>query len=209
MGVYPSWRELSAAMCATRLRPQVAIVYTDDPAAGPDVIAEIKLAHPDLKILLLCELATPAVVRCAIEERVEGVVLTSDTVEETILALRNVLEGRAVMPAGWQAISTQGVDPLLTLSEREREILALLASGMSNKQIAARLTISANTVKFHLRTIYSKLGVRNRVQAMHTVGQTAPLDPEDAPAPSASAVGGPLADAAAESEQDSASAAKS
>ncbi len=42
---------------------------------------------------------------------------------------------------------------------------------MSNKQIASHLTISSNTVKFHLRTIYSKLGVRNRVQAMQAVGQ--------------------------------------
>jgi len=171
VGVYPSWRELDAAMRTGRLRPQAAIVYTDDPAAGPEAVAELKGAHPELKILLLCELATPAVVRCAIEERAEGVVLTSDTVEETILALRNVLEGRAVMPSGWQSASAQTDNPLATLSTREREILALLASGMSNKQIASHLTISSNTVKFHLRTIYSKLGVRNRVQAMQAVGQ--------------------------------------
>jgi DNA-binding NarL/FixJ family response regulator len=166
VGIYPSWRELAAAMGSCRQRPQAAIVYTEDPAAGPEAVAEIKSAHPELKILLLCELATPTVVRCAIEQRTEGVMLTSDTVEETILALRNVLEGRAVMPAGWQSISAEGCDPLATLSAREREILALLASGMSNKQIAGHLTISSNTVKFHLRTIYSKLGVRNRVQAM-------------------------------------------
>jgi DNA-binding NarL/FixJ family response regulator len=177
VGVYPSWRELDAAMRTGRLRPQATIVYTDDPAAGPEAVAEIKCAHPDLKILLLCELVTPAVVRCAIEERAEGVVLTSDTVEETILALRNVLEGRAVMPAGWQSASAQADNPLATLSAREREILALLASGMSNKQIASHLTISSNTVKFHLRTIYSKLGVRNRVQAMQAVGQQA-QDPD-------------------------------
>ena len=117
-------------------------------------------------------------VRCAIEERAEGVVLTSDTVEETILALRNVLEGRAVMPAGWQSASAQADDPLAALSAREREILALLASGMSNKQIASHLTISSNTVKFHLRTIYSKLGVHNRVQAMQATGQGCLTEPE-------------------------------
>ncbi|HXA54492.1 MAG TPA: response regulator transcription factor [Solirubrobacteraceae bacterium] len=180
VGIYPSWRELLAAMRASKLRAQAAIVYADDPATGPDTVAEIKLVHPELKILLLCELATPALVRCAIEERVEGVVLTSDTAEETILALRNVLEGRAVMPAGWHAISTQGSDPLATLSAREREILSLLSCGMSNKQIAAQLTISSNTVKFHLRTIYSKLGVRNRVQATHTVGEQTPAPAPDA-----------------------------
>jgi DNA-binding NarL/FixJ family response regulator len=171
VGIYPSWRELGAAMRTGRQRPQAAIVYTDDPAAGPEAVAEIKGAPPELKILLLCELATPTVVRRAIEERTEGVVLTSDTVEEMILALRNVLADRAVMPAGWQSASLQSDDPLAALSAREREILALLASGMSNKQIANHLTISSNTVKFHLRTIYSKLGVRNRVQAMQAVGR--------------------------------------
>ncbi len=178
VGVYPNWRALSVAMRTGRLRPQAAIVYTDDYPTGPEAVAEIKLAHPELKILLLCEFATPSVVRCAIEERAEGVVLTSDTVEETILALRNVLEGRAVMPAGWQSASLRADDPLATLSAREREILALLASGMSNKQIASHLTISANTVKFHLRTIYSKLGVHNRVQAMQTLGQGPLTAPE-------------------------------
>ena len=99
-------------------------------------------------------------------------------VEETILALRNVLEGRAVMPAGWQSASAQANDPLAMLSAREREILALLSGGMSNKQIAHHLTISSNTVKFHLRTIYSKLGVRNRVQAMQALGQGCMTAPE-------------------------------
>jgi DNA-binding NarL/FixJ family response regulator len=169
VGAYPSHRELGAGSRAGELNLQAAIVYTDDPEAGPEAVAEIKRAHPELKILLLCEVATPAVVRCAIDEQAEGVVLTSDTVEEMTFALRHVLEGRAVMPVGWQAASLQPDAPLAALSEREREVLELLTSGLSNKEIAARLTISSNTVKFHLRTIYSKLGVRNRVQAMQAV----------------------------------------
>jgi DNA-binding NarL/FixJ family response regulator len=170
VGAYSSCRELRTLSRTGGLNLQAAIVYTDDPEAGPEAVAEIKRAHPELKILLLCEVATPAVVRCAIEEQAEGVVLTSDTAEETILALRHVLEGRAVMPVGWQAASLQEDSPLAALSEREREVLDLLTSGMSNKEIAAHLTISSNTVKFHLRTIYSKLGVSNRVQAMQAVG---------------------------------------
>ncbi len=171
VGAYSSCREMETGSRADALNLQAAIVYTDDPEAGPEAVAEIKRAHPELKILLLCEVATPAVVRCAIDEQAEGVVLTSDTVEEMTFALRHVLEGRAVMPVGWQAASLQPDAPLEALSAREREVLELLTAGMSNKEIAAQLTISSNTVKFHLRTIYSKLGVRNRVQAMQAVGR--------------------------------------
>jgi DNA-binding NarL/FixJ family response regulator len=173
VGAYSSSRELRSGSRAGELDLQAAIVYTDDPEAGPEAVAELKRAHPELKIVLLCEVATPAVVRCAIDEQAEGVVLTSDTAEEMVLALRHVLEGRAVMPVGWQAASLQDDAPLAALSEREREVFKLLIAGMSNKEIATHLTISSNTVKFHLRTIYSKLGVHNRVQAMQAIGGAA------------------------------------
>lgn len=173
VGAYPSFPQLRIASGARELKLHAAIVDADDPAAGPAAVAEIRRAHPELKILLLCEVASATVVRCAIDERVEGVVLKSDTAEEMILALRHVLEGRAVMPVGWQAASLEpeGGTPIESLSKRELEVLDLAAHGMSNKEIAMRLMISANTVKFHLRTIYSRLGVRNRVEAMRAVGR--------------------------------------
>jgi DNA-binding NarL/FixJ family response regulator len=171
VGAYPSFRQLRAASSARELKLHAAIVDADDPAAGPAAVVQLRRAHPELKILLLCEVASPTVVRCAIDEHAEGVVLKSDTSEEAILALRLVLEGRAVMPVGWQAASLRLETPLAALSSREREVLDLAASGMSNKEIAKRLTISINTVKFHLRTIYSRLGVRNRVEAMRATGR--------------------------------------
>ena len=73
------------------------------------------------------------------------------------------------MPAGWQAASGERSSALTALSAREREVLQLAAAGMSNKEIAEHLVISLNTVKFHLRSIYSRLGVSNRVQATQAV----------------------------------------
>jgi LuxR family maltose regulon positive regulatory protein len=74
------------------------------------------------------------------------------------------------MPAGWQAVPAEPErEPIESLSTREREVLELAAAGLQNRDIAERLMISANTVKFHLRTIYAQLGVRNRVQAMRAV----------------------------------------
>jgi DNA-binding NarL/FixJ family response regulator len=86
-----------------------------------------------------------------------------------VLALHHVLAGRAVMPAGWHAASVKLNPALASLSTRERQVLELAAAGSSNKEIAARLVISLNTVKFHLRTIYSRLGVHNRVQATQAI----------------------------------------
>ena len=142
--------------------------------------------HPKLKILLLCEVATPSVVRCAIEEHAEGVVLKSETVEDMVLALRHVLAGRAVMPAGWQAASVEpgpGPTRAASLSLREREVLDLVTAGMSNEEVAKHLVISSNTVKFHLRMIYSRLGVHNRVEATR-VGGRVQVDRDSASNPS-------------------------
>lgn len=170
VGAFPTLRELEAISPTEESKLQAVIVDADGLAASPAAVAEIRRTYPELKILLLCGAVSKEVVRCAMDERIEGVVLKSDTAEEVILALRNVLEGRAVMPIGWQAASLQPDAPLAALSAREREVLELAASGMSNKEIAKRLTISVNTVKFHLRTIYSRLGVRNRVEAMRALG---------------------------------------
>lgn len=54
------------------------------------------------------------------------------------------------------------------LSDRERDMLLLLVNGITNREIAGRLFVSENTVKFHLKNIYSKLGVGNRLQAINT-----------------------------------------
>ncbi len=168
VGVYSTALELDAVLRAGQQELQAAIIDADEQTAGLEAVAEIRCGHPELKILLLCEVATPAVVRCAIEDHIEGVVLKSETVEDMVLALQHVLAGRAVMPAGWQAASAEsepGPIRAAALSVREREVLDLVTVGMSNEEVAKHLVISSNTVKFHLRMIYSRLGVHNRVEA--------------------------------------------
>ena len=168
VGVYSTAHELDSVLRAGPQELQAAIIDADEQTAGLGAVAEIRCRYPELKILLLCEVATPAVVRCAIEEHAEGVVLKSETVEDMVLALRHVLAGRAVMPAGWQAASVEsepGPIRAAALSVREREVLDLVTAGMSNEEVAKHLVISSNTVKFHLRMIYSRLGVHNRVEA--------------------------------------------
>ncbi|TAN60505.1 MAG: response regulator transcription factor [Magnetospirillum sp.] len=80
---------------------------------------------------------------------------------DTILA---VAAGRMVFP--FIDVSSLASDPLAGLTPRERELLASLASGLTNQQMASQLDISLNTVKFHLKNLYDKLGVGNRAQAV-------------------------------------------
>lgn len=80
---------------------------------------------------------------------------------DTIIA---VAAGRMVFP--FIDVSSLASDPLAGLTPRERELLAALAGGLTNQQMAAQLDISLNTVKFHLKNLYDKLGVGNRAQAV-------------------------------------------
>jgi two-component system nitrate/nitrite response regulator NarP len=80
---------------------------------------------------------------------------------DTIIA---VAAGRMVFP--FIDVSSLASDPLAGLTPRERELLASLASGLTNQQMATQLDISLNTVKFHLKNLYDKLGVGNRAQAV-------------------------------------------
>ncbi|CAA7619854.1 response regulator transcription factor [Magnetospirillum sp. SS-4] len=80
---------------------------------------------------------------------------------DTIIA---VASGRMVFP--FIDVSSLASDPLAGLTPRERELLAALAGGLTNQQMASQLDISLNTVKFHLKNLYDKLGVGNRAQAV-------------------------------------------
>lgn len=171
LGSYPDVDALEDALRAGGHSLQAAVIDAEDPSAGPSAVTALRRAHPDLKIVLLCEVASRAVVACAVSERVEGVVLKSDTPEQVILALRNVLDGRAVMPASWHKAPLEREGTGGALSERERQVLDLAAQGLTNREIAERLVISTNTVKYHLRGIYSSLGVRNRVQASRAMSE--------------------------------------
>lgn len=78
-------------------------------------------------------------------------------------------EGESAAPAG------TGFQPLEPLTDREKEILIYLANGVSNKEMARRIFVSENTVKFHLKNIYSKLAVSSRLQAINAARQMALL----------------------------------
>jgi DNA-binding NarL/FixJ family response regulator len=139
-----------------------------DPLGGPlATLDRIRAVAPDLHVVVIADALDEALSVAARDGDLEGVVLTSAGGAELVAAVAQVIAGRAVFPAGWlrQVKQSAQASPLGQLSPRQREVLQLLSLGMDNDQIAARLYISRNTVKFHVRTIYGRLGVHNRVEA--------------------------------------------
>jgi DNA-binding NarL/FixJ family response regulator len=85
---------------------------------------------------------------------------------QTIEAIRQVGQGYLVFPpAARKWLRGHQHDPSPGLSAREWEVLGLVARGLSNTQIASALSVSENTVKFHLQNIFQKFGVNNRTEA--------------------------------------------
>lgn len=134
-------------------------------------IVALRSAQTDSRILMLCRQVSEEAVRCAIEYRAGGVILKSCSKEDIRAAIAYVATGRTVMPAGWQRLAAAQSRQRLEVSPRQREILDLIAEGRCNQEIAARLGLSPNTVKFHIRALYARLGVRNRVEAANEHAQ--------------------------------------
>jgi DNA-binding NarL/FixJ family response regulator len=128
-------------------------------------------AHVKSGIVMLCRDMHEEIVRCAIEHRVSGVILKSFSTEDVMAAVQYMASGRTVMPVGWQRAVAVPQGQRLSLSPRHRQILALIAKGRRNEEIASELELSSNTIKFHIQALYLRLEVRNRVQAANQYAQ--------------------------------------
>ena len=147
-----------AVVLARRLKPDVAIVDISD--VGPFVgayIAPLRAARPAMAILLSSHCrASPGVSLSA--AGASGLLSPGFTVEELVSAIYEALLGDEIPRLG------QARD-VSDLSERQREVLALISTGATNREIAAAMQVGTETVKKHAEAVYRKLGVRNRTEA--------------------------------------------
>jgi DNA-binding NarL/FixJ family response regulator len=157
--------EAIAAVAAQN--PDVLVFgFGDDFHEAMDQIRTVRARFANLEIVILADSLAPELISLVLNYGVGGVVLTDCDVDEIAACIAQVAGGRAVLPTGWKrAITAERDDPLVTLSKRQMEVLQLLAQGCSNEEIGTRLFISLNTVKFHVRSIFSRLGVHNRIAA--------------------------------------------
>ena len=143
------------------------------PAAGEEISLPEDLALPDAAILLLSDQPDRAVELAAGQWRAWGILPADCSEDELLTALYALDLGLAVAPpellAGLintrsQPSASEAYFPDLT--DRELQVLDLLADGYANKQISVELGISEHTVKFHVSSIYTKLNVSNRAEAV-------------------------------------------
>ena len=148
-------------------RPDVVVVGAGaDSRPAMDLVRELRRRVPRVEVVIVADALEPALVAFVLDQGIGGLLLSDAAARDVATCLEHVAHGRAVLPSGWQgALSADRNDPLDTLSERQMEVLVLLADGCSYEEIGTRLFISLNTVKFHVRSIFVRLGVRNRMAA--------------------------------------------
>lgn len=154
-------------------RPEVVLMDIQLPAmTGVECVALLKKALPDVLVIMVTVYEDSDRVFSALRAGASGYLLKRSAPEEVIQAIREVRGGGVPMSGGIarkviqyfrdQSSTMEMVDKL---TAREREILELVANGFSNKELAGRLHISVDSVRWHLKNIYAKLHVHSRTEA--------------------------------------------
>ena len=137
---------------------------------GGEILATLKRRHVPTRIVVYTGEPGKDVLRQAVRLGAWGFISKSDEPSVLVDAIASVARGRISLPyIDLQALNS---DPFAELTSRERELLTALANGWTNLQIASRIGISRNTVKYHLKNLYDKLGVSNRAMAVALYMQT-------------------------------------
>jgi DNA-binding NarL/FixJ family response regulator len=143
---------------------------------GHEALLQIRATVPDTRVVILTVSDQDADLRRAIRAGAHGYLLKSLNADEFLEMLAGLEVGEAAITRKTAArLMSHFASPSQelegnseTLTERELQLLALVSEGLSNRAIAQRLSISYNTVKYHMKNILQKLGVQNRTEAVAT-----------------------------------------
>jgi DNA-binding NarL/FixJ family response regulator len=153
--------------------PDILLLDISMPGGGLNALAGILSTMPEQKIVMLTVSETNADVAQALKAGARGYVLKGVGSKALAEILRDVANGQSYVSPSLSARLLSDLlqptgskpDPLSQLTGREAEILKLVAEGLSNKEVAARLSLQEKTVKHHMTRVLAKLNVRNRTEA--------------------------------------------
>lgn len=154
-----------AAELYDQLRPDVVLMDLRMPGVGGvEAILAIRKKHPDARVIVLSTYDSDEDIYRAIQSGAKSYLLKDMSTEEIASTIRGVCGGETLLPQQVAERLTES-SQRQHLTERERDVLEALIKGRSNKEIASSLCISEDTVKSHLKTLFSKLRVRDRTGA--------------------------------------------
>jgi DNA-binding NarL/FixJ family response regulator len=163
--------------------PDVLILHCDDVTSYElSLLRELRREHDEMRIVVVCQAAHARGARRAVDGGAEGVVFAEQIGTALAPTVAAALAGQTSVPAQLRA-SVQRP----SLSFREKQILGMVVMGLTNSQIGARLFLAESTVKSHLSSSFTKLGVRSRSEAAALI-----LDPGESLGPAIMAIMGPL-----------------
>ncbi|MEU3307062.1 response regulator [Nocardiopsis sp. NPDC055551] len=170
-----------AVELARSLEPDVILMDLRMPGtSGVEAIRELARLGVPSRVLVLTTYATDGDVGPAIEAGATGYLLKDALPEELTRAVRSAARGETVLsPSVATRLVGRVRSPSVSLSDRELEILRLIADGSTNREAAARLFVSEATVKTHVLHIYAKLGVNDRAAAVAAGFRRGLLDVSD------------------------------
>lgn len=161
----------AAVKLVDKLKPAVVLMDVQMPDVdGIAATHALRAAHPEVRVLMLTAFAGHDTVDLAVRAGASGFLPKTAKPAEVVNAIRLVARGHGVLPVTEldrrRADATPAPGEAVDLTRREREVLAALIRGLSNREIAAELQLAESTVKLHLSTLMAKLGVTSRVQAL-------------------------------------------
>ncbi len=154
-----------AVALVKQLKPDVCIMDIEMPGkSGLEAAEEIKgLTGIDCKVIILTTFARSGYFQRALKAKVRGYLLKDSPSEELASSIRSIMAGRRIYAPELMDDLYSEENPL---TEREREVLELVAEGLNTKEIAEELNIKNGTVRNYISAIFDKLQVKNRIEAI-------------------------------------------
>ena len=157
-------------LCAEILPDVILMDMVMPEMDGATATRLIRQQFPHIQIIALTSFKEGELIKSALEAGAIGYLLKDISSDQLARAIRAATSGRATLSAEAAQVLVEAANqppaPGLDLTEREREVLALMIEGLNNTQIAGKLIVSPSTIKSHVSSILSKLGVSSRTEAV-------------------------------------------